>query len=103
MRIHSKPVQVNKPTRDVSDNPSLSNNKGPFVKKTPADFVGDIRNSNLSYSPISRQELLTLASDFKRGLINRDQANTKLVSAVVNNFRDGQLSDKDRKKIIDAI
>jgi hypothetical protein len=53
--------------------------------------------------PISRGELASLAADFKNGLINRDEANKRLITTVINNSIGGKLGERDREQIIHYI
>lgn len=100
MRINSNYVSFNNSVRSTSESQMVNGREDALVKtsKGPVD-----KSEATSSDLISRQELLQLASDYKQGLISRDQANNRFIGTVINNSLQGKLSEKDCKKLIDEI
>lgn len=75
--------------------------------KSQASFQAKTKPGNLSSaaqsSLISRQELMTLAADFKNGLISKEEANKRFVAVVINNSLKHKLGEQDREKLMSDI
>ncbi len=52
---------------------------------------------------ISRDDLVALASDFKNGVIDREEANKRFVAAVIDNSLKNKLGEQDREKLMEDI
>lgn len=96
MRIHTPPMitthkkRLEERTSLKVDRSSINISKPDIIAKKDA-------------SPISRSELASLAEDFKNGVIDREEANKRLVRTVINNSIAGKLGEKDREHIIHCI
>lgn len=97
MRIYTPPMvttqkkeRLEERTSLKVDRSSITNSKQGAIAKKEA-------------SPISRSELASLAEDFKNGVIDREEANKRLIRTVINNSIAGKLGEKDREQIIHCI
>jgi hypothetical protein len=96
MRISPSGTSVNKSSTD-----SIGNNQtsleSEFSKKLEKASVGKPMTARPSV--VSHEVLKTLAQDFKSGAIDKDQATSRFVGAVVANSVHGKLSEKDCEMI----
>lgn len=95
MRINSSNVSSNKPTRSVSSDQAVGG-RSRFSQRIDNSVSGPKATLSKSWS-IRHEELMALASDFKNGLINREEANSRFVNAVVEASVQGKLAEKDRQ------
>ncbi len=99
MRIATSQVSI------PADIKSLDRKSGIRNQKTAA-FNSKVSSSKASLNKstiIPRDQLLSLASDFKNGLIDREEANKRFVAAVVDNSLKNKLGEQDLKKIMEDI
>lgn len=92
MRINSTTVNRSTGTHSVSNDQSV---KGKSTFSSRMEPSNPAKKAASSTSPISRETLMALASDFKNGLINKEEANNRFVSAVVDGSLQGKLGQKD--------
>lgn len=71
-----------------------------FLEKTKTESKTPARPLD---ALIPRQELVSIAADYKSGAINRDEAGARFVDAVIKNSLNDQLSEHDRAKMVDKI
>lgn len=95
MRINTTPLTTTQKNESLNKKHSI---------KTPATPFGldkaSAAKENRGSLPISRSELVSLAADFKNGVIDREQANKRFIQTVINNSIAGKLGEKDREQII---
>ena len=94
----------------ISANPASLNLKQRVAGTDTTSFAEKIRNTRASPSkskksdlPISREELLALANDFKSGQISKEQAHKRFVSTIINNSIKNELGERDRQKLMEVI
>lgn len=94
MSIKINNVSPNKPTRSTSGGNAVKG-QNPFSSRVETSTAAKPTLSK--DSPISHEDLSALARDFKNGLIDKEEANSRFVSAVVDKSVPGKLSEKDRE------
>lgn len=94
MRIDSNHIS-NKPIHSA-DGARTVTGQSPF---SPSENIASAKLVVSKSSPIRQEDLMALAKDFKNGLIDKDEANNRFVSTIVNGSIDGKLSEKDREVI----
>ncbi len=92
MRTNST-VSFNKPTRSIANDQSAVSSKA-FSPKEAKLATKTVTNET---SPLNKEVLLSLAADFKNGLIDKEQANERFVSAVIDGSVSGSLSKNVRE------
>ena len=96
MPINSTTVSTNKPAQSVSNDQKIKNN----VAFSPhMQALQSAKKTSVETSIISHQELVALASDFKNGLIDKEQVNERFVNAVIEKSVDGKLGERDRQSM----
>lgn len=96
MRIYTPPM-ITTQKKHLEERTSLK------VGRSPVSMAKQVAVAKKDASPISRSELASLAEDFKNGVIDRDEANKRLIRTVINNSIAGKLGEKDREQIIHCI
>ncbi len=98
MRIHHQPIPAD--IKSLDKKPLIKNGgtaafnpKSGSIGKTPA----------AKSAIVSRAELVSLASDLKNGVIDRDEANRRFVAAVIDNSLKNKLGEQDREKLMEDI
>lgn len=102
MRIQSGSVPLNNSTRITSKNRPVGDNKETTLEKTHRG-ARNLHKEKSRAALISREDLLSLASDLKDGRIDREEANTRFVGTVINNSIKETLSERDRERLISDI
>lgn len=97
MRIYTPPMITTQKKEGLSERTSLKVDRNSSINSKPTIVA------KKDASPISRSELASLAEDFKNGVIDREEANKRLVRTVINNSIAGKLGEKDREQIIHCI
>lgn len=103
MRINSTPSLMNKSTRvsleeSVVGSPTL---KTPLEKARHSNQAENAKAS--APLPISREDLLAIATDLKNGHINREEATHRFIERVVDNSINNKLTAKDKEILTNAI
>lgn len=93
MRINSTTVSSQPSIRSVSNDRSISGSSS-FSPKTGSPTSA--KKGLSPDAPINHEQLMSLAADFKNGVIDKDEANSRFVKAVVDHSLHAKLSDKDR-------
>jgi len=87
---------VNKTTEIALKSQAVDNRKRTSITAPVAAKREWRRNEEL----VSREFLITLASDYKNGLIDQAEANSRFVSTVVHNALNDKLDEQDKEKLI---
>lgn len=98
-------MRINTPPTNTLNH--VSPNKRPSVKSERSVLGNTLKNIEKNHSlnsmPISKSELASLAADYKNGVIGKEEANKRFITAVINNSIAGKLGEKDREEIIDCL
>lgn len=97
MRISTPPIITSQKNEGLNKKQPLKANANPLSPSKARD------TREAKGEPISRNELVSLAADFKNGLIDTKEANKRFIKTVVNNSIGGKLGEKDREQIISSL
>jgi hypothetical protein len=101
MRINSRSILLNRSTQGTVKSTQATTSKETFLGNMQGCM--SIEEKDVHPALISRRELLSLASDLKRGLIDCDKAHNRFIGTVVHNTIKDKLSEKDKEKLIGDI
>jgi hypothetical protein len=99
MRVHnpgSSSIFIDKSIKSTVSHNQVNKNQG-------SSSLSFVQSEKKIDKIVPYQELISLASDLKNGLIDRDKAKDRFVSMVTNSFIQDKLSNKDKEKMIEYI
>lgn len=99
MRIATSQVSIPADIKALDKKSALKNQKTAAFTTKPDSSKSALNKSGV----ISREQLLSLAADFKNGLISREEANQRFIAAVVTQSLKSKLGEQDLKKIMEDI
>jgi hypothetical protein len=101
MRIQKNSVPINTNTKNISKRENTTETNKNLMQETKE--LPKNSSVNQATPLVSRAFLETLAEDYKKGIIDSKEANSRFVNTVVNNSIDGRLSEKDKRELITSI